>query len=55
MMVNMALKEMDRNRKSIKEEFKTLRIDISESTGQRRLKNGGLKSMKLSSKPLLKG
>ena len=53
MMVNMALKEMDSTRRSIKEKFKTLGMDISESTVQRRLKNAGHKCMKLLSKSLL--
>ena len=38
-MVDMALKEMDTIIKSIKEEFKTLEIDISRSILQWRLKN----------------
>ena len=48
MMVDMALKEMNTIIKSIKE-FKTLGIDISESTAERRLKHTGLKY----TKPLL--
>ena len=42
MMVDTALKEMDTTSTSIKEEFKTLGIDINESTVQRRLKNASL-------------
>ena len=44
--IDTALKEMDTTSKSIKEEFKTLGIDISKSTVQRRLNNIGLKYMK---------
>ena len=54
MMVDMALKEMDTTSRSIKEEFKTVGIDISESTVQRWLKNADLKYTKSSSKCLLR-
>ena len=53
MMVDVALKETDTTSKSIKKGFKTLGIDISEGTVQRRLKNAALKYMKPLSKPLL--
>ena len=42
----MTLKEMKTTDKSIKEEFKTLGIDISESTAQQRPKNADLQYTK---------
>ena len=51
-MVAMGLKEMDTIGKSIKE-FKTLGVDISENTTQRRFKDASLKYVKPLSKPLL--
>ena len=54
MIVDITLEEMDATSKIIKEEFKTLGIDISESAVQRRLKDAGLKYMRPLLKPLLR-